>query len=53
MKKSRLLGALCAIMFTLISVSTNASLIGRFPVTPGGTDYQAAYDDVLTKENVS
>ena len=47
MKKSRLLGAVCAVLFTFITVSANASLVGRLPSTPGGTDYQAAYDTVL------
>jgi len=47
MKKSRLLGAVCAVLFSLITVSANATLHGRLPLTPGGTDYQAAYDDVL------
>ena len=32
---------------TFISLSANAALHGRLPLTPGGTDYQAAYDDVL------
>ncbi len=30
-----------------IVAPAEAILIGRLPVTPGGTDYQAAYDDVL------
>ena len=47
MKKSRLLGAVCAVLFTLITVSAHASLVGRLPLTPGGTDFQAAYDTVL------
>jgi len=47
MKKSHLLGAMCAVLFSLITVSANATLHGRLPLTPGGTDYQAAYDDVL------
>ena len=47
MKKSRLLGALCAVLFTFITVSANAALLGRLPLTPGGTNFQAAYDDVL------
>ena len=47
MKKSRLLGAVCAVLFTLITVSAHASLVGRLPSTPGGTDFQAAYDTVL------
>ena len=47
MSKSRIIGALSAALFTFIAVSANATLIGRLPITPGGTDYQAAYDDVL------
>ena len=47
MKKSHLLSAVCAVLFSLITVSANAALHGRLPLTPGGTDYQAAYDDVL------
>ena len=40
MKKSRLLGAVCAVLCTLITVSANATLVSRL----GGA---AAYDDVL------
>ena len=47
MKKSHLLSAVCAVLFSFITVSANATLHGRLPLTPGGTDYQAAYDDVL------
>ena len=47
MKKSRLLGAVCAAVLIFITMSANAALVGRLPITPGGTDYQAAYDDVL------
>ena len=47
MKKLHLLGAVCAVLFTVITVSAHASLVGRLPLTPGGTDYQAAYDNVL------
>lgn len=47
MKKSRLLLAMYALIFSLIAASANAELHGRLPLTPGGTDYQAAYDDVL------
>ena len=47
MNKLRLLGTVCAVLFSLITVSANATLHGRLPLTPGGTDYQAAYDDVL------
>jgi hypothetical protein len=47
MKKSNLLSAVCAVLFSLIAMSANATLHGRLPATFGGTDYQAAYDDVL------
>jgi hypothetical protein len=47
MNKVRLLGAVCAVLFSLITMSANATLHGRLPITPGGTDFQAAYDDVL------
>ena len=47
MKNSRFIGVVCAILFSIITVSANAALVGRLPLTPGGTDYQAAYDDVL------
>ncbi len=29
-----------------VSLTTHAALVGRAPLTPGGTDYQAYYDDV-------
>ncbi len=45
MKKSHLLSAVCAVLFSLITVSANAELIGRLPATPGGSDWQAYYDD--------
>lgn len=47
MNQSHLIGALCAMVFSLITVSANAALQGRLPATPGGTDYRAAYDTVL------
>lgn len=31
----------------LLATSAHAALQGRAPATPGGTDYRAAYDDVL------
>lgn len=42
-------------MFRLITIallsmaawSANAALLGRAPITPAGTDYQAYYDDIL------
>jgi len=40
MKNTRLWGAVCAVLFTLISVPANAALVSRL----GG---QAAYDTVL------
>ena len=47
MNRSRLLGALCACVISVISVPSNAALIGRLPMTEGGTDWQAYYDDQL------
>ena len=38
------LGLVVGLVFT---VPAKADLLGRSPATPGGTDYQAAYDDVL------
>lgn len=46
MKKSRLLGASCAGVFTLIATTSQADLVGVLPATPGGTDYRAYYDTV-------
>jgi len=46
MKKSRLLGAVCATVFGLITTSSHAVLIGILPETSGGSDWQAYYDDV-------
>jgi hypothetical protein len=36
-----------AAVLMLATASANAALVGRLPATPGGTDYQAYYDDVL------
>jgi len=47
MKKSNLVGALCACVFGVFSLSTHAALIGVLPATVGGTDWQAYYDDQL------
>ena len=47
MNRPRLICALCAVLFTLLTASANARLEGRLPLTPGGTDYQAAYDTAL------
>lgn len=47
-KQQQITGAVCATLFSLGLMSTaHAALIGRLPATPGGTDYQAYYDDVL------
>ena len=46
MKNSRLLSAICACAVTLVTSPSYAALIGVLPATPGGTDYQAYYDDV-------
>lgn len=35
------------VLLALAASQTNAALLGRAPLTPGGTDYQAYYDDVL------
>jgi len=49
MERFRLPGALgaCLVLFSLITTTANAALIGRLATTPGGTDYQAYYDDQL------
>ena len=36
-----------AIVLSLASIGAQASLLGRAPMTPGGSDYQAYYDTVL------
>jgi hypothetical protein len=38
---------LAGILLSLTAATANAALLGRAPATPGGTDYQAFYDDVL------
>lgn len=43
---SRSLRVICSLIFALCSTS-QAALIGRAPATPGGTDYQAYFDDQL------
>jgi hypothetical protein len=43
MKKSRLLGALCAILFTLISASTEASIVGQ--------SVTMSYDSAITSSS--
>jgi hypothetical protein len=45
--KSPVLGAVNAVLFTFVTVSANAELVGRLQAIPGGTDYQAYYDDQL------
>ena len=47
MRKLGLLSMACTAILSLISMSSNAALIGRLPATQGGTDYQAYYDNVL------
>ena len=52
-----IMGALCTYL-VVVSFNVNASLVGVLPATPGGTDYQAYYDDVadltwLTNTNVN
>ncbi len=38
---------LASVFCLSVVVPAEAALMGRLPATPGGTDYQAAYDDVL------
>lgn len=38
---------LITLLVLLAASSSSAALVGRLPVTPGGTDYQAYFDDVL------
>ena len=45
--KSFLPGAVCAMLSALPSPPAAAAFIGVLPLTPGGTDYQAYYDDQL------
>ena len=40
-----IIGATCACL-AVVSFSADAALVGRLAATPGGTDYQAYYDDV-------
>jgi len=46
MSKTHLASTALAILFSFTAVSANAALVGVLPATPGGTDYQAYYDDV-------
>ena len=45
MVNKSIIGATCACL-AVVSFSADAALIGRLAATPGGTDYQAYYDDV-------
>ncbi|WJW75389.1 DUF1566 domain-containing protein [Thiohalobacter sp. IOR34] len=48
MKQQHFAGVICAGVFSLgLATTADAALLGRLPATPGGTDYQAYYDDVL------
>ncbi len=48
MKKQAIFMGICTgILCAGLSSNANAALIGRLPATPGGTDYQAYYDDTL------
>lgn len=47
MKTNVMKSALIAVSALFTSFSANAALIGILPATPGGTDYQAYYEDVL------
>ena len=38
---------IAAVVLGLTAATADAALLGRLPVTPSGTDYQAYYDDVL------
>jgi len=47
MVKLRHIGVACVgWLLTLVALTSQAALIGVLPATPGGTDYQAYYDDV-------
>ncbi len=45
MVNKSIIGATCACL-AVVSFSADAALVGRLAATPGGTDYQAYYDDV-------
>jgi len=47
MNKSLLPGAVCACILSFVIFPVNAALVGVLPATPGGTDWQAYYDDQL------
>jgi hypothetical protein len=38
---------LAGVLLSLMATTSGAALLGRAPLTPGGTDYQAYYDTVL------
>jgi hypothetical protein len=42
-----LMRTLLALLLVLAAFPTQAALLGRLPVTPGGTDYRAYYDTTL------
>ncbi len=45
MVNKSIIGATCACL-AVVTFSADAALVGRLAATPGGTDYQAYYDDV-------
>ncbi len=45
MVNKSIIGVTCACL-AVVSFSADAALVGRLAATPGGTDYQAYYDDV-------
>jgi len=47
MNKSHLIGAICAFLFSFLTVSANAALLPRLETSPGSGVYQAYYDDQL------
>ena len=46
MMKFRLFGVVCALVINATPLQSHAALVGVLPETPGGTDYQAYYDNV-------
>jgi hypothetical protein len=47
MKKSPQLGSTRAVVFTLLTVTANTAFTSSLPITPGGSDWQAYYEDQL------
>ncbi|MEE9303361.1 MAG: hypothetical protein V3U84_06210 [Thiotrichaceae bacterium] len=47
MKKLHLISVACVCVLTFVTNISHAAFVGRLPATPGGTDYQAYYDDQL------